>query len=61
MEERHIEKLESARFSVSYFPPRTTMQFDSKAFKEENEQLYAAYCKPKEKEASIVVKRNGMP
>ena len=57
MEEHHVDKLESARFSVTYLPPRTTMQFDSKAFKEENEQLYASYCKPKEKEASIVVKR----
>jgi len=33
------------------------MQFDSKAFRTENEELYSNYCKPKQREASIVVKR----
>lgn len=58
MEQRDMEKLNSARYSVSYYPARTVMQFDSKAFKEEHEDLYTSYCSPKEKEASIVVKRN---
>ncbi len=57
MEERHVEKLESEKYSVSYFPTRTVMQFDSKAFKEEHEDLYSSYCKPKEKEASLVIKQ----
>lgn len=58
MEQRDMEKLESVKYSISYYPPRTVMQFDSKAFKEEHEDLYTSYCSPKEKEASIVVKRN---
>ena len=58
MEQRDMEKLESVKYSVSYYPARTVMQFDSKAFKEEHEDLYTSYCSPKEKEASIVVKRN---
>ena len=33
------------------------MQFDSKAFKEENAEVYLSYCRPKQKEASIVIKR----
>ena len=33
-------------------------QFDSRAFREENEELYSNYCKPKQREASITVKRN---
>lgn len=57
MEQRDMEKLNSARYSVSYYPARTVMQFDSKAFKEEHEDLYTSYCSPQKKEASIVVKR----
>ena len=58
MEQRNLDKLNSSKYSVSYFPPRTIMQFDSKAFKEEHGDLYLSYCLPKEKKASIVVKRN---
>ena len=58
MEQRNLDKLNSAKYSVSYCPPRTIMQFDSKAFKEEHGDLYLSYCLPKEKEASIIVKRN---
>ena len=58
MEARNIDKLESAKYSVRYFPSKTIMQFDSKTFKQEHEELYMSYCSPKEKEASIVVKRN---
>ena len=58
MEERNLDTLESNKYSISYYPPRTVMQFDSKAFKEDHEDLYTSYCSPKEKEASIVVKRN---
>ena len=58
MEQRDMDKLDSVKYSVSYYPARTVMQFDSKAFKEEHEDLYTSYCSPKEKEASIVVKRN---
>lgn len=58
MEQRNLDKLNSAKYSVSYYPARTIMQFDSKAFKEEHGDLYLSYCLPKEKEASIIVKRN---
>ncbi len=58
MEERGVDKIETAKFSINYYPPRTIMQFDSKAFKEEHEDMYSEYCTLKEKEASIVVRRN---
>lgn len=52
-----VEKVNSRQFSVSYIPAKTVMQFDSKTFRAENEELYSCYCKPKQKEASIIVKR----
>ena len=58
MEKYGIEKVNSQQFTVSYTPPKTVMQFDSRAFREENEELYSNYCKPKQREASITVKRN---
>lgn len=58
MEAHGLDKLHSEQFSVSYTPARTVIQFDSKAFRMENEELYSSYCKPKLREASIVVKRN---
>ena len=58
MESLGVEKIHSEQFSVSYTPTRTVMQFDSKAFRTENEELYSSYCRPKLREASIVVKRN---
>ena len=58
MESHGVEKIHSEQFSVSYTPAKTVMQFDSKAFRAENELLYINYCKPKQREASIVVKRN---
>lgn len=58
MEKHGLERINSERFSVSYTPAKTIMQFDSRAFRTENEELYSSYCKPKQREASIVVKRN---
>ena len=58
MEKHGMERINSERFSVSYTPAKTIMQFDSRAFRTENEELYSSYCKPKQREASIVVKRN---
>ena len=58
MEKRELDKIDTSKYTVSYFPPRTIMQFDSKAFKEDHEDLYSTYCSQKEKEATIVVKRN---
>ena len=58
MESHGVEKIHSEQFSVSYTPARTVVQFDSKSFRIENEELYARYCKPRVREASIVVKRN---
>ena len=58
MEHRDLKRIDSTKYCVNYYPPHTIMQFDSKAFKEEHEDLYTSYCSPKEKEASIIVKRN---
>jgi len=60
METYGLDKINSEQFSVSYTPARTVIQFDSKAFRMENEELYSSYCKPKQREASIVVKRNNL-
>lgn len=58
MEIQGEEKIVSSRFTVNYAPPKTILQFDSKLFREENHELYAKYCKPKQKEASIIVRQN---
>ena len=58
MEKYGVDMIHSRQFIVSYTPPKTVMQFDSRAFREENEELYTNYCKPKHREASITVKRN---
>ncbi len=57
MELRSLDKLDSTRYSISYHPTKTILKFDSKAFKQEHEDLYTSYCTPIEKRASIVVKR----
>lgn len=58
MEQCNIDRVESERYHITYYPAKTTMHFDSKAFKEVHEALYSAFCKPKQKDASIVIKRN---
>ena len=58
MEEHKMDSIVSSKFSISYYPPRTAMQFDNKAFKEENEDMYLSYCVQKEKKAMIVIKQN---
>ena len=58
MENHGLDKVRSREFSISYAPSKTIMQFDSKAFREEYEDLYSNFCKPKQREASRVVKRN---
>ena len=58
MELQGEEKVVSTRFTVSYMPSKTIMQFDNKLFREENKELYVKYCKPIQKVASIVVRRN---
>ena len=58
MESHNNESLASSKFSITYYPSRMTMQFDSKKFKDENEELYSSYCTPREKKASIVIKLN---
>ena len=57
MEERHLDKIASAKYQVNYSPAKTTMQFDRKSFKKENEDLYSFYCVPIQKEASIVIRK----
>lgn len=58
MESHCLDKIQSEQFSVSYTPTKTVMLFDSRAFRTENEELYSSYCKPRVREASIVIKRN---
>lgn len=58
MESHGLETIQSEHFSINYIPARTIMQFDGKTFRAENEELYSCYCKSKQREASIVVKRN---
>ena len=57
--ESHGEKqVKSQYFTINYTPAKTVMQFDSKTFRTENAELYTHYCLPKQKEASIVVRKN---
>lgn len=57
MEDRHLDKIATGKYSVCYIHAKTAMQFNSKAFKQENEELYASYCVPKQKDASIVIRK----
>ena len=61
MEERHLDKVVTGKYSVNYTPAKTIMQFNGKAFKQENKELYASYCIPKQKEAAIVIRRTKNP
>ena len=58
MTELHLDKYSSSKYSISYSPAKTVLQFDRKTFKAENEALYSSYCIPKQKEASIVIRKN---
>ena len=57
MEGRHLDRYATEKYCVNYNPARTIMQFDRKTFKEENEELYSSYCIPKQKDASIVIRK----
>ena len=59
MENRHIQRFSSNKLTISYFPTRQVMQFDGSAFKTDYPELYEQYCRPRQREASITVKRNG--
>ncbi|MBR5963923.1 MAG: hypothetical protein IK000_07240 [Bacteroidaceae bacterium] len=58
MEYYGLDKINSEQFLVSYTPAKMVMQFDSGAFRKENKELYSNYCKPKQRESHIVIKRN---
>ena len=58
MEARKTEQISSRLFTVTYTPGHITKQFDSKAFKSQNEELYSSYCIDKVRKPSITVKRN---
>ena len=58
MELHKTDIIESPKFTINYIPSRITMQFDSKAFKEANEDLYSSYCTPSKRKAIIVIKQN---
>lgn len=60
MEERHLDRFDSEKYSVNYIPAKTITQFDRKTFKEENEELYSSYCVPKLKDASIVIRKKNV-
>ena len=57
MHSRGVDSLDSDLFTIKIIPAKSTMHFDSKRFKAENEDLYLNYCTPKEKEATLYVKR----
>ncbi|MBO4315997.1 MAG: hypothetical protein J5867_08575 [Prevotella sp.] len=58
MKKQGMEKVESQHFIISYTPAKTIMQFDSRSFRQENEELYNAYCKIKQRKETIVIKKN---
>ena len=58
MESHGEEQVKTHFFTINYTPPKTVMQFDSKTFRLENAELYSQYCLPRQKEASIVVRKN---
>ncbi len=43
------DKIHSEHFSVSYTPPKKIMQFDSKAFRIENEYLCSSHFRTKQR------------
>ena len=57
LEKNGMNKMESQRFNISYTPARTILQFDSHAFKKENEELYSRYCIQRQRNSSIIVKK----
>lgn len=57
MQSRGVRSLNSDQFSIKISPATICMHFDSKRFKEENNELYLNYCTPKEREATLYVKR----
>ena len=57
MHSRGVDSINSNQFSIKVSPATTTMHFDSKRFKEENEEIYLNYCTPKEKPPTLYVKR----
>lgn len=58
MESHGEEQVKSQYFTINYTPAKIVMQFDNKTFRLENAELYSRYCLPKQKEASIVVRKN---
>ena len=59
-QEEFLQLLLAHDVNCSYTTARTTMQFDSKAFREEQSELYNSYCRPKTREATITIKRNNV-
>lgn len=57
MQSRGVDSIKSNQLSIKVSPATTTMHFDSKRFKEENEEIYLNYCTPKEKPPTLYVKR----
>lgn len=57
MKKQGENKIESPHFTIYYTPAKTVMQFDSNSFRQENEELYTAYCKAKQRKETIIIKR----
>lgn len=56
MEKRNIIKLDNEDLTISYVAPYDRESFDSKAFKEEHQDLYDEYVKMSSVSASIRIK-----
>lgn len=56
MEKKNIKKYEDDTLTITYFEPTTRETFDSKAFKEENPDIYDTYVKISDVKASVRVK-----
>lgn len=56
MEKRNIIKLDNENLTISYVAPYDRESFDSKAFKEDHQDLYDEYVKMSSVSASIRIK-----
>lgn len=56
MEENNLIKLDNDLFTISYVGATTKETFDSKTFREENEDLYNDYIKFSDVKSSIRIK-----
>lgn len=58
MQQFQMKKITSSLFVIDFVPAKVLTSFDRESFKKDHEDLYNAYCKSKQKDVTIVVKRN---